>query len=230
MASNPQKAMPLKLPKPIIYLITSGTTTTSTTSESDDFSQLLKLVEAAVAAEIPLLQIREKKLSARLLYELTTRAAALVHGSSTRLLVNDRADIASAAGADGVHLTGGSLSAGVIRQTFGSQLIVGVSTHAVVEAQQAQEGGADFVVFGPVFETESKRMFGEPQGLNKLAEVASNVPELPVIAVGGISIDNVDRCIQAGADGIAAIRLLNDAETLLSVVAKVRGSSARTNG
>jgi thiamine-phosphate pyrophosphorylase len=221
--------MPLNLPKPIIYLITSGTTTSNTTSDSEDFSQLLELVEAAAAAEIPLLQIREKKLSARLLYELTSRAAALVHGSSTRLLVNDRADIAFAAGADGVHLTSGSLPASVIRQTFGSQLIVAASTHSVAEAQQAQEGGADFVVFGPVFETESKLMFGEPQGLTKLAEVASNLPELPVIAIGGISIDNFDRCIQAGAAGIAAIRLLNNAERLPSVVAELKRSGARTN-
>src|SRR5688500_9271588 len=97
--------MPLDLPKPIIYLITNGTTTSNTTPESKDFLQLLTLVEAAVASAIPLLQIREKNLSARLLYQLTKRAAAIVRGSSTRLLVNDRADIALSAGADGVHLT-----------------------------------------------------------------------------------------------------------------------------
>jgi thiamine-phosphate pyrophosphorylase len=214
--------MPLDLPKPIIYLITNGTTTSNTTPESPDFLQLLKLVEAAVASEIPLLQLREKNLSARLLYELTKRAAAIVRGSSTRLLVNDRADIALSAGADGVHLTSRSLPARVVRATYGSQLVVGVSTHAVAETQTVRSDGADFVVFGPVFDTESKRVFGEPQGLTKLAEVAAAVPAFPVIAVGGISIDNFEHCLQAGAAGVAAIRLLNDTDNLDSIVAEIR--------
>jgi thiamine-phosphate pyrophosphorylase len=222
--------MPLVIPKPIIYLITSGTTTSTSTPESEDFLRLLNLVEAAVAAEIPLLQIREKNLTARVLYELTTRAAALVNGSSTRLLVNDRADIALAAGADGVHLTSRSLPASVIRSTYGPQLIVGVSTHGVAEAKMARSGGADFVVFGPVFDTESKRVFGEPQGVIKLAEVAAAIPELPVIAVGGISMDNFSDCVDAGAAGVAAIRLLNDADSLDSIVAEIRRRSMRTNG
>jgi thiamine-phosphate pyrophosphorylase len=214
--------MPLDLPKPIIYLITSGTTTNKTTPDSEDFFQLLNLVRAAVAAEIPLFQIREKNLSARLLYELTTRAAALVQGTATRLLVNDRADIALSAGADGVHLTSRSLPVSVVRITYGSQLIVGVSTHGIDEAKSAQAGGADFVVFGPVFETESKRMFGEPQGTTRLAEVVAAIPELPVIAVGGVSVDNFEDCLQTGAAGVAAIRLLNDADSLDSIVAEIR--------
>lgn len=215
--------MPLDLPKPIIYLITSGTTTSNTTPDTEDFLQLLNLVRAAVAAQIPLFQIREKNLSARLLYELTTKAAALVQGSATRLLVNDRADIALAAGADGVHLTSRSLPVSVVRATYGSQLMVGVSTHGIVEAEAACSGGADFVVFGPVFETESKRSFGEPQGISRLAEVVAAIPELPVIAIGGISIDNFADCLQTGAAGVAAIRLLNDADSLESIVAEIRG-------
>ena len=214
--------MSLDLEKPIIYLITNGQTTSSTTPESADFLRLLNLVEAAVDAEIPLLQIREKKLSARVLFELTIRAVKLVQGSSTRLLVNDRADIAVAAGAEGVHLTSASLPAGAIRQTYGPELIIGVSTHAVAEAQAAKSGGADFVVFGPVFETESKRVFGEPQGPEKLAEVTASVPELPVIAVGGISLGNFQQCLEAGAAGIAAIRLLNDSSRLPSIVSQMR--------
>jgi thiamine-phosphate pyrophosphorylase len=217
--------MPPDLQKPIIYLITSGTTTSKTTPESEDFLKILKLVQAAVAAEIPLLQIREKNLSARVLFELTTKAAALVRGSATRLLVNDRADIALTAGADGVHLTGRSLPASVVRETYRSKLIVGVSTHEVAEAQSAQSGGADFVVFGPVFETESKRAFGEAQGLNKLSEVAAAIPDLPVIAIGGISIDNFADCLQAGAAGVAAIRLFSEAERLPSIVSRIRNTS-----
>ena len=219
----------LDLPKPIIYLITSGTTTSNTTPDSEDFLHLLNLVRASVAAQIPLFQIREKNLSARLLYELTTKAAALVQGSATRLLVNDRADIALAAGAGGVHLTGRSLPASVVRATYGSQLLVGVSTHGIVEAEAARSGGADFVVFGPVFETESKLSFGEPQGISRLAEVVAAIPDVPVIAIGGISIDNFEDCLQTGAAGVAAIRLLNNADSLDSIVAEVRRRNRVSN-
>lgn len=160
-----------------------------------------------------------------MLFELTTKAAALVRGSATRLLVNDRSDIALTAGADGVHLTSRSLPASVIRETYGSKLIVGVSTHGVAEALSAQSGGADFVVFGPVFDTESKRPFGEAQGLTKLSEVAAAIPDLPVIAIGGISIDNFADCLQAGAAGVAAIRLFSDAARLPSIVSRIRNTS-----
>ena len=165
-----------------------------------------------------------------MLYELTTAAVEIVRGSSTLLFVNDRADIALAAGATGVHLTSRSLPANVIRATYGTQLIVGVSTHRVAEAEAARAGGGDFVVFGPVFETESKRAFGEPQGLAKLAEVTAAVPELPVLAVGGISIGNFESCLQAGASGIAAISLLNDAGNLASIVSELRRGEMRTSG
>ena len=202
--------MPLQLPLPIIYAITSGTSTAKTTSESPEFSNILLLIEAAVAAELPLVQIREKPLSARVLYELTTRAAALTRGSKTRLLVNDRFDIARAAGADGVQLTTRSLPASVVRQVCGEDFLIGVSTHSVETALEARAEGADFVVFGPVFETESKRAFGPPQGLEKLREVTSALEGFPVVAIGGINLENVLECFSAGASGMAAIRLFNE--------------------
>jgi thiamine-phosphate pyrophosphorylase len=141
------------------------------------------------------------------LYELATRAAEITRGSKTRLLVNDRADIARAAGADGVHLTSQSLPAGVVRRTFGSEFLIGVSTHSLDEARAARDGGADFVVFGPVFETESKRGFGAPQGLDKLRQVADELRGFPVLAIGGISLENAGACFDAGASGVAAISL-----------------------
>ncbi|HKY27448.1 MAG TPA: thiamine phosphate synthase, partial [Pyrinomonadaceae bacterium] len=103
--------MPLNLTKQIIYLITSGQTTLQTTPQSESFSRLLKLVEAAVSAEIDLMQLREKNLSTKVLFDLTSRAAAIAGGSHSRLLVNDRADVAQAAGAAGVHLTSRSIPA-----------------------------------------------------------------------------------------------------------------------
>jgi len=195
----------MSLPVPIIYPITSG---------KANPHEILRLVRAAVDADIPLFQIREKSLHARVLYDMVARAAEITHGSRTRLLVNDRSDIALAAGADGVHLTTQSLPVDVVRNICGSEFLIGVSTHSLDEARAARAGGADFVVFGPVFETESKRAYGEPQGLEKLAEIARELGEFPVIAIGGITLDNVDECFQAGARGIAAIRLLNDTENL----------------
>jgi thiamine-phosphate pyrophosphorylase len=110
-----------------------------------------------------------------------------------------------------VHLTAHSLPAGVVRETFGPEFLIGVSTHSLDEAQAARMGGADFVLFGPVFETESKRAFGPPQGLDKLSEVARKLDEFPVLAIGGITLDNVGECFRAGASGIAAISLFNNA-------------------
>jgi len=202
--------MPLQLPLPIIYAITSGATTTKTTPESPEFSNILLLIEAAIAAELPLVQIREKSLSARVLYELTSRAAAIARGSKTRLLVNDRFDVARTAGADGVQLTTRSLPASVVRRLCGEDFLIGVSTHSVESALEAQAGGADFVVFGPVFDTESKRAFGPAQGLEKLREVTSALAGFPVVAIGGINLENVLECFDAGASGMAAIRLFNE--------------------
>ena len=206
--------MPLELPTPIIYPITSGATRTP--------EDVLPLVEAAVAAKVPLFQIREKKLSARALYDLTARATEITRGSDTRLLVNDRADIARAAGAVGVHLTTQSLPAGVVRNIYGPEFLIGVSTHSLEEARAARADGADFVVFGPIFETESKREFGDPQGLSRLAEVTSDLRGFPVVAIGGITLENARACFEAGASGVAAIRLFNDAQRMSSIVERIR--------
>ena len=214
--------MPLHQTSRIIYLITSGRTTSKTTPNSDEFSEILRLVESAVGLRVPLIQLREKSLSARVLYELTTSAVAITQGSETRLLVNDRFDIAKAARADGVHLTSQSLPVEVVRTNCGSEFLIGISTHSLTEARPAQDRGADFVVFGPVFETESKQTYGEPQGTQRLKEVCSSLSGFPVIAIGGIKLENAGECLQAGAAGVAAISLFNDPETLPSVVAALR--------
>ena len=211
----------MSLPVPIIYPITSGKTSPHTTPDDPQFSEILRLVRAAVDADVPLFQILEKSLHARVLYELVARAAEITRGSKTRLLVNDRSDIAWAAGADGVHLMTQSLPAEVVRNIFGAEFLIGVSTHLLDEARAARVGGADFVVFGPVFETESKRAYGEPQGLDKLAEVARELGEFPVVAIGGITLDNVDECFQAGVRGIAAIGMLSDAEKMKDRINKI---------
>jgi thiamine-phosphate pyrophosphorylase len=91
----------------------------------------------------------------------------------------------------------------------GEEFVIGVSTHSLESACAARDGGADFVVFGPVFETESKRAYGPPQGLEKLHEVATALQDFPVLAIGGVTIDNAERCFEVGASGFAGISWFN---------------------
>ena len=200
--------MPLKFPVPTVYPITSG---------KSSIPDILRLIHAAVDAEVPLFQIREKTLSARALYEVVVRAVSVTRDSKTRLIVNDRVDVARAAGADGVQLTARSLPASIVRRVCGPELLIGVSTHSREEAQAARDGGADFVLFGPVFETEAKRAFGPPQGLNKLRDVARALDEFPVLAIGGITLENIPACLSAGARGVAGISLFSHPEIYLKL-------------
>lgn len=206
--------MSLPLSKPILYLITRGATAEATTSKSKEFQEILVQVASAVAAGIQLIQLREKRLTARVLFELTVRAAEITRGSSTRLLVNDRADIAAGAGADGVHLTTRSLEPRILRETFGDDFLIGASTHSAAEATTARDEGADFVVFGPIFQTQSKAEYGPPLGLDRLANVTSKLAPFPVLALGGISRDNAQECLRAGASGVAGISLFSDPSTM----------------
>lgn len=201
--------MPLSQQRPILYAITSGATNSKTTPDDLEFLFIVHLVRTAVFLQIPLFQIREKNLPARKLYELVSRAVEITRGSTTRLLVNDRFDVALAAGADGVHLTSVSLPTRVVREVCGPEFVIGVSTHSLDEARAARDNGADFCVFGPVFETESKRSFGPPQGLERLKEVVAGVPGFPVLAIGGVSIDNAESCFAVGASGFAGISWFN---------------------
>lgn len=210
--------MPRELTAPITYLVTSGETTSATTPSSADFQTLLALVERAASARVSLVQLREKNLSARTLYELAARAARITRGTRTRLLVNDRADIARAALCDGVQLTARSLMASVVRRAFGPDFIVGVSTHALREAREARDRGADFAVFGPVFDTPSKRAYGPPLGLDALREAARALAPFPLVAVGGINEANAGEVLHAGARGVAAIRLFADGQNLARAV------------
>ncbi|HYY57421.1 MAG TPA: thiamine phosphate synthase [Pyrinomonadaceae bacterium] len=209
---------PLKLQPPIICLITSGETTPATNPDSEESARLLALCAAAVAARVSLIQLREKNLSARTLFELSERVVRLTRGSATRLLVNDRADIARAAGADGVHLTTRSLDARVVRRAFGDDFLIGVSAHSLAEARAARDLGADFATFGPVFDTPSKRAYGPPVGLAKLNEAASALAPFALLALGGITSANAPEALRAGAQGIAAIRLFSDAHALPQIV------------
>jgi thiamine-phosphate pyrophosphorylase len=135
--------------------------------------------------------------------------------SATRILVNDRVDIALTEGAAGVHLGESGSPVDEVRLFVESrasvkEFLLGVSCHALEGAKSAAAGGADYIFFGPVFATPSKIAFGEPQGVKRLAEVCRSVP-IPVLAIGGITLENAATCFTAGATGIAAIRLFQDA-------------------
>lgn len=217
--------MPLNQSKPILYLITRGATTEATTPGSLEFQNILAQVSSAVEAGIDLIQIREKNLTARALFELTQRAVEITHKSSTRLLVNDRADIAAGAGADGVHLMTRSLDASIVRQTFGPDFLIGASTHSLIEATSARDGGADFIVFGPVFQTESKAQYGDPVGLDKLADAARTLSGFPVLALGGIATANAAECLRVGAGGVAGISLFSDPANLRLIVNAIKSNA-----
>ena len=211
--------------KPISYLLTSGQTTAATTSNSKDFQHILLLIEAAVTAKIDLIQVREKALTTKVLYELARLAAEITRSSATKLLVNDRADVAASAGANGVHLTTHSLPPSVVRQSFGNDFLIGVSTHSLDEARAARDARADFVVFGPVFQTPSKTQYGSPVGLEQLKHVCAELKPFPILAIGGVTEDNLADCLRAGAQGIAAIRIFNDPQRLRIVVEKIHEDS-----
>ncbi|MEK6662215.1 MAG: thiamine phosphate synthase [candidate division NC10 bacterium] len=161
------------------------------------------VVDAALQGGVNAIQLREKDLSARALYELAQRLLPIVHSRRAVLLVNDRIDLALTLPIDGVHLAQTSLPPVEARRLLGPGRLIGVSCHTVQEAIEAQNG-ADFIVLGPLFFTPSKAAYGSPVGLERLREVRRHV-RLPILGIGGITASNATEVIEAGADGIAAI-------------------------
>lgn len=183
-------------------------------------SALSAKIAQAQSAGVDWIQIREKDLSARELAALLD--TALQGSGSSKILVNDRMDVALAGKAAGVHLTETSVSAKAARALANSlsappAFLVGVSCHSLDSARDAADSGADYLVFGPIFPTPSKAAYGAPQGLERLAEVCRMAP-IPVMAIGGIDLHNAASCLAAGATGIAAIRLFQDAADLPATV------------
>lgn len=189
---------------------------------ADPAGALLSSIRAAIAAGVDWLQIREKDLPTRELASVASaaitaaREAAGTSTGGTRVIVNDRLDVALATGAAGVHLGRESVPVAEVMRWCRSgnapaEFLVGVSCHSLADAREAQAAGASYVFFGPVFDTPSKRSFGPPQGTERLAEVCKAV-EIPVVAIGGVNFENAARCLRAGAAGVAAIRLFQGAK------------------
>jgi thiamine-phosphate pyrophosphorylase len=165
---------------------------------------LEEAVEACLGAGLKAVQLREKDLAARDLLSMARGLRESTRRHGAKLLVNDRADVALAVGADGVQRAGTSLPVSALRSITPPGFLIGASVHSLAEARAAESEGADFLLFGPVYDTPSKREYGPPQGLSVLERIASAV-RLPVFAVGGVTPARVGEITRAGALGVAVI-------------------------
>jgi len=161
-------------------------------------------VESCLEAGLRAVQLREKDMAVRDLLSLAQKLRESTRRHGAKLLVNDRADVALAVGADGVQRAGSSLPVSALRGMSPPGFLIGASVHSVAEARAAEPEGADFLLFGPVYDTPTKREYGPPQGLSALERVASAV-RLPVFAVGGVTPARVAEVVRAGASGVAVI-------------------------
>lgn len=168
---------------------------------------LSTVLTEAIMAGVPAIQLRERDLPTGELLSLAQEIHALTAPRTVPLIVNDRVDLMLALNLDGVHLRSDSLPLLPVRQLIGPRRLIGISTHSVEDVRRANQGGADYVVFGPIFETSSKRSFGPPLGLNLLADVCRR-SSIPVLAIGGITCERVRDVRRAGAHGVAVIGAL----------------------
>lgn len=220
-------ATQMKLPdRPLLCYVTDRRAL-PTPGEMTRREEIVRIARAAIRAGVDWVQIREKDLPTQGLLEMTRQMVAAAEGSAAKILVNDRLDVALTAGTAGVHLGGESMPVAAARKLStevlgpGRAFLVGRSCHSLEEAEQTEHDGADYIFFGPVFVTPSKAQHGPPQGVERLAEACRAV-RIPVIAIGGIDLGNAAECFRAGAAGIAAIRLFQEAADLAAVVGGLR--------
>ncbi len=165
---------------------------------------LIGAVTAALEGGVTALQLREKDLNSAQLFDLGCQLRQLTRRYNAKLLINDHIDIAVAVEADGVHLTEQSLSISHARQLLGNNKLIAQSTHNISGAIHAAQQGADFITFSPIYYTPSKSCYGAPQGLDQLSTICHQV-NIPVFALGGITLQRSAEVINAGAAGIALI-------------------------
>jgi len=173
----------------------------------DTCAEVLSMASREFARGSVALQLREKDLTARDLYNVALRLRDVCTRTGTALLVNDRIDVALAAGADGVHLPARSFSVADARALLGPAKLIGVSTHSVADVAKAAAAGADFAVFGPVYDPISKSGYGAPRGLEELRAVVVSV-SMPVYALGGITAARTRDVMRATSDGTAGVAVI----------------------
>jgi thiamine-phosphate pyrophosphorylase len=181
------------------------------TDRSQVAGTLEEAVETCLGAGLKAVQLREKDMAVRDLLSVAQRLREATRHAGAKLFVNDRTDVALAVNADGVQRTGASLPVSALRSICPPGFMIGASVHSAAEARSAEPEGADFLIFGPVYDTPSKRQYGPPQGLSALERDASAV-RLPVLAVGGITPARVGEVQRAGAGGVAVIGAILGAE------------------
>lgn len=162
------------------------------------------VVRMALEGGVRAVQLREKDLATRDLLDLAGRIKSLTDRFGAALYINGRIDVCMAVGAAGVHLRSDHLPVQEVRRILGRERAIGVSCHSLGELVESEKTGADFAVFGPVFDTPSKRLYGDPVGIDRLAQ-AKAVVGFPVLAIGGITADRVEAVFRAGADGVAVV-------------------------
>jgi thiamine-phosphate pyrophosphorylase len=172
---------------------------------------LCAVVEQALDGGVQAIQLREKDLGGKELFELADKISVLCQGYNAQLFINDRIDVALAVGAAGVQLGKTSLPIATARALLGADKLIGFSSHGVDEAIAAQRNGANFLLFGPVYFTPSKAPFGAPQGVAALKELVEKVT-LPVYAIGGINAANLAATMNTGVRGVALISAIMSAE------------------
>jgi thiamine-phosphate pyrophosphorylase len=213
------------LPKPVLCCVTDRRGF-GAADEASAARALFQQIARVASAGVHWIQIREKDLATRPLLHLASSAVKATASSSSKILINDRLDVALAACAAGVHLGGESLPVAKVSRWSNegrapAEFLIGASCHSLEAARGAERDGADYLIFGPVFATPSKMKYGPPLGLERLRETCA-VIRVPVLAIGGITLENAASCIQAGAAGIAAIRLFQEAENVDSIVARLK--------
>ncbi|MEI6207019.1 MAG: thiamine phosphate synthase [Desulfuromonadales bacterium] len=181
---------------------------------------LTEVVRPALEGGVRLVQLREKDLTSAELYRLALELRGITSNFGSRLIINDRLDIALATGADGVQVGVNSMPVTEVRRLLGPHMLIGYSAHEIGEARRAQGDGADFVTFGPVYFTPSKSACGQPCGVCKVAEVSSDL-DIPVFALGGINPENVLELLDAGVRGIALISSIIAASDPLTATASL---------
>jgi thiamine-phosphate pyrophosphorylase len=172
---------------------------------------LPSVLHQAVEAGLPAVQLRERDLPTGELLRLAQEIRAMTSPRAVPLIINDRVDLMLALNLDGVHLRANSLPVADVRRVVGVDRLIGLSTHSLAEVRQANRDGADYVVFGPIFDTPSKRQFGSPVGLEQLAE-ACRLSAVPVFAIGGVTGASAPDVLRAGSHGIAVIGSILDQE------------------
>lgn len=193
-----------------IYLITDRKVATKPLPEA---------VRLALEGGVRAVQLREKDLPIRALLVLAQELRSITREYGAKLFINDRVDVAVAVDADGVHLGHRSMPPEGARRVVGKDMLIGVSTHSLEEAKAAEAGGADFITFGPIFETPSKAKYGHPVGLDAIKTLIADV-SIPIFAIGGIHGGNIQQVILSGAAGVAMISAIFSSPDIRTAASK----------